>query len=242
MHCGTSFGRVKDNDIPIKGLKGETIFEKLDGYNISWLVYGDPIPQSTLLYKKMREPKFLKRQLPFSRFKGDCEKGLLPQYTFIDPNYIKSDNHPPHDLKKGESFVKSVYESIRASPQWNQTLMLLVYDEHGGFYDHVVPPTDIPTPDDSEIQADPESFGDDFKFDRLGVRVPAIFISPWVPKGKVFRSKIKNRYLEHSSVLSVLKRNFGLTRFMTRRDAWATSFHPVTNFLKVPRDDCIKNL
>ena len=76
-------------------------------------------------------------------------------------------------------FVKEVYEILRASPQWNQTLFVITYDEHGGFYDHVATPVSgVPSPD-GIVGPEPFLFG----FDRLGVRVPTIMVSPWIDKG-----------------------------------------------------------
>ena len=90
-----------------------------------------------------------------------------------------NDDHPSHDIAEGQRFVKEVYETLRASPQWNEMLFLILYDEHGGFYDHVPTPTDgVPSPDDI---VGPAPYN--FHFNRLGVRVPAILISPWIERG-----------------------------------------------------------
>lgn len=89
------------------------------------------------------------------------------------------DDHPAHDVANGQRLVKEVYETLRNGPQWNETLLLITYDEHGGFYDHVATPyTGVPNPDGL---TGPEPFF--FKFDRLGVRIPTIMISPWIKKG-----------------------------------------------------------
>lgn len=90
-----------------------------------------------------------------------------------------NDDHPSHDVYEGQMFVKEVYETLRASPQWNETLFIITYDEHGGFYDHVPTPVrGVPSPDEI-VGVEPFLF----KFDRLGVRVPTIMISPWIDKG-----------------------------------------------------------
>lgn len=103
----------------------------------------------------------------------------------IEPRYFDllvlpgNDDHPSHDVSTGQKFIKEVYEALRSSPQWNEMLFMIVYDEHGGFYDHVPTPTQgVPNPDDL-IGPGPYNF----KFDRLGVRVPAMFISPWIEPG-----------------------------------------------------------
>lgn len=87
-----------------------------------------------------------------------------------------NDDHPSHDISSGQKLIKEVYEALRSSPQWNEILFIIIYDEHGGFYDHVPTPVEgIPSPDDIDGPA-PYNF----KFDRLGARVPALFISPWI--------------------------------------------------------------
>jgi len=99
---------------------------------------------------------------------------LEPRY-FDLWGYPANDDHPSHDLSEGQFLLKEVYESLRASPQWNETLLVITYDEHGGFYDHVPTPTrHVPSPDGIPGK------GSGFQFDRLGVRVPTILVSPWI--------------------------------------------------------------
>ncbi|KAI8898930.1 phosphoesterase family-domain-containing protein [Globomyces pollinis-pini] len=235
LHCATSKGITKNNDVPIIPVDCKTNFENLQENGKTWKAYFDAITPSTLLYSGLRDPKNLEKIKSFPQFKIDARNGDLPQFTYIDPDFNKNDYHPPNSIHQGELFVKDVYETIRASPQWNQTLFLITFDEHGGFYDHVAPPENIPIPDNSQVK--PAS--GDFKFDRLGVRVPTLLISPWVPKGKIFRSGVKGRYLEHSSVSATLNKWAG-TPFLTKRDAWAVPFQGAANHLKEPRQDCIK--
>lgn len=103
----------------------------------------------------------------------------MEQRFFDILSFPANDDHPSHDVSEGQKFVKKVYEALRSSPQWNEMLFIIVYDEHGGFYDHVPTPVkDVPSPDDI---AGPAPYN--FKFDRLGVRVPAFLISPWIERG-----------------------------------------------------------
>lgn len=117
-------------------------------------------------------------------FKKHCEEGKLPNYVVIEQRWFDllsipaNDDHPSHDVSVGQQHVKEVYEALRASPQWNEILFIITYDEHGGFYDHVPTPVGVPSPDDI---TGPAPYN--FKFDRLGVRVPAILISPWIERG-----------------------------------------------------------
>ncbi|OMP05684.1 Phosphoesterase [Corchorus olitorius] len=139
-------------------------------------------------------------------------------------------------IQEGQKFVKEVYEALRASPQWNEMLLVITYDEHGGFYDHVpTPTTGVPSPDDI-VGPDPYYF----KFDRLGVRVPTFFISPWIEPGTVIHGPsgpYPTSEYEHSSIPATVKTIFNLKEFLTKRDAWAGTFECVLT-RKTPRTDC----
>ncbi len=143
----------------------------------------------------------------FQDFLRACDDNALPDYCFIEPNYtdhdapdgtgeaIACDQHPDHDVRAGEAFIATVYNRIRQNPKlWANTAMLVVYDEHGGIYDHVVPPAC--TPDGFVAQPKDTGTPEPFTFDRLGVRVPAILISPWVERGSV----IDDAVFEHASI------------------------------------------
>ena len=142
----------------------------------------------------------------FRDFLDACNSNQLPDYCFIEPNYtdhdspdgdgekIANDQHPDHDVRAGEQFIATVYNAIRNNPKlWPNTAILVVYDEHGGIFDHVPPPACMP----DGFVAQPSATGtpDPFHFDRLGVRVPAILISPWVAKGSII-----NDTYEHASI------------------------------------------
>lgn len=117
---------------------------------------------------------------------------MVVEQRFFDLLSIPgNDDHPSHDVSEGQKFIKEVYEALRASPQWPEMLFVIIYDEHGGFYDHVpTPVTDVPSPDDI---VGPEPYN--FKFDRLGVRVPAILISPWIERGTGNNSNNNTSYI-----------------------------------------------
>jgi phospholipase C len=107
-------------------------------------------------------------------FLEDAANGALPSVAWIDPNFSNfnpigfqpNDDHAPADIKDGQELVLAVYHALATGPQWERTLLIVFYDEHGGFFDHVAPPE---APDD-----DPEMFG------RYGVRIPALIVSPWI--------------------------------------------------------------
>ncbi|KAL1089980.1 hypothetical protein V6Z11_D07G057600 [Gossypium hirsutum] len=169
-----------------------------------------------------------------------------PQKTIFDSLHENglpaNDDHPSHDVANGQKLVKEVYETLRASPQWNETLLVITYDEHGGFYDHVKTPfVNVPNPDGNTGPA--PSF---FKFDRLGVRVPTIMVSPWIKKGTVIsgpKGPTPNSEFEHSSIPATIKKIFNLSsNFLTHRDAWAGTFEDVVSHLTSPRTDCPETL
>lgn len=194
VHSATSAGAT--SNIPallVKGYPQRTIFENLDDAGISWGIYYQNIP-ATLFYKNLRKLKYLFRFRPYGlTFKKHAQEGKLPGYVVVEQRYMDTklepanDDHPSHDVYQGQMFVKEVYETLRASPQWNQTLLIITYDEHGGFFDHVATPvTGVPSPDGI---VGPEPFS--FNFDRLGVRVPTILVSPWIDKNTGMFNLIK---------------------------------------------------
>lgn len=125
----------------------------------------------------------------------------------------------------GESFIKGIYEAVRNSPQWNDTLFILTFDEHGGFGDHVPPPVGVPPGDSltyTEKAADGESIT--FAFNRLGPRVPTLVISPWVGKGVVEKQgKNKGGEYTHTSILGFVSELWGLEK-LTPRVEWSATF------------------
>ncbi|KAA8544625.1 hypothetical protein F0562_022637 [Nyssa sinensis] len=249
VHSGTSHGAT--SNIPAllaKGYPQRTIFENLDDAGISFGIYFQNIP-ATLFYRNLRKLKYLSKFRPYGLFfKSDASKGKLPGYVVVEQRYMDSkvepanDDHPSHDVYQGQMFVKEVYETLRAGPQWNETLLVITYDEHGGFYDHVATPVSgVPSPDGI---VGPEPFL--FRFDRLGVRVPTIMVSPWIEKGIVVHgpkgSPFATSEYEHSSIPATVKKIFNLSSpFLTKRDAWAGTFQGILSRTE-PRTDCPEQL
>jgi phospholipase C len=250
-HYGTSFGRVDMNPFdviePIK-----SIYTRMLNASKSAKVYYYDTTSSTMEVVNLlqNQPKLFGT---FQQFKKDCEKNALPQYSFIEPNYsdhdtdggeqVANDQHPDHDVQAGEGFIAEVYMHIRKNPQlWPNTALLVVYDEHGGIYDHVPPPAC--TPDKFPCsQIDPGT-GKPFDFSRLGVRVPAILISPWIAPNTVV-----DRVFDHASIPGTVQQFFiGDDPNRSPRELSANLFieknpparAPDRNLLSLPamRDDC----
>jgi len=145
--------------------------------------------------------------------------------------------HPDSPVSEGERLYKSIYEAIRASTLWDETLFFITYDEHGGFFDHVAPPqTGVPAPDGVVGQ-------NGFMFDRLGIRIPAVAISPLIPANTVIHTPPKDQspsptsQYDATSIIATVNKIFGITDHMHARDQWAGTFeHIFSN--PTPRTDC----
>jgi phospholipase C len=234
VHAATSNGLIDSpsNAEQIAGFLGSkfamrTIYENLQDAGRTWAVYFGDHAQAFAIKSLHRHADTGFRRL--ETFAIDVAAGTLPNYSFLEPVYMDtlgnpaSDQHPPNHLLDGERLIAWVYDTLRGNDAlWRQSLLVLLYDEHGGFYDHVPPPAAVP-PDDVSAAASP------FAFDRLGVRVPAILASPWIRKGRV-----DHRVYDHTSLLATLKHLFGLPDFLTRRDAQASIFDEL-DFLEAPR-------
>jgi len=177
VHSATSHGLVSnDTKALVAGLPQRTIFDALHDEGFSFGIYYQ-YPPSTLFYRNLRQLKYAGSFHAFDLdFRRHCREGKLPSYVVVEQRYFDlkilpgNDDHPSHDVAEGQRFVKEVYEALRSGPQWEETLLVVTYDEHGGFYDHV-PPRSANT-------------GEPAPFDRLGVRVPALVVSPWVSPGR----------------------------------------------------------
>lgn len=203
-----------------------TIYQQVAEAGLTWATYEEdsnevreftPLLTGSPPFKKMAE------------FAGDCASGALANYVFISPRMLTdkdgqmvNSQHAPHDVRWGEYLIADVYEALRASPVWNNTLLVICYDEHGGFYDHVVPPKATnPDGKTSPTDGDP-SYAPNFAFDRLGLRVGAVLVSPWIPKGVIY-----DKQLQHTSVMKTARELFGIAGDLTARDAEAASFTDV---------------
>jgi phospholipase C len=147
----------------------------------------------------------------------------------MEPSWSSTGNsqHPNYDVALGEQFIQQVYEALRGGPAWNQTLLIITYDEHGGCYDHVAPPSGAVPPDSTVGE-----YG--FDFTRFGVRVPAVLVSPLIEAGTVFRPP-GDMPLDHTSVLKTVETRWGLPA-LTARDAAAQDVGDVLT-LTTPRTD-----
>jgi len=205
------------------------IFDLLDDHCIEWVIFeGDEFPVSFTL-SGMNLNALQGRFKDFKNFESELNRvDFNKKFIFIEPKYGKHDfaatgpgdftcgnsMHPLDDITRGEKLVKKVYETIRNSPHWEKSALVITMDEHGGFYDHVAPPAAIPPGDIGQISD--SHYG--FKFDRLGVRVPAIVVSPYTRRGA-----IDHTLYDHTSLLATLERYWGMKN-LTQRDKAANDF------------------
>jgi phospholipase C len=187
-----------------KGIRGNdfevtydfpTVYDVMTRAGRTWGIY----------YSNVSFSSILARSYPRERFHGieqlfdDAAAGALPNFTMIEPIYGLNDDHPPAHPLSGQAFIAQVYDALSKSPQWDRMLVVVTYDEHGGFFDHVPPPT---TDDERASEG----------FDQLGFRVPSLVLGPWVK-----RRHASHVVYDHTSILATLSALFG-TAPLTARD------------------------
>ena len=236
-HSGTSRGRVVNKPSTEWALhhKQPTIFERLyDKLGTdAWRVYGEETHLASLtwlLHAPHRAHKYKHCFQHFKQFKKDCEHGTLPAYSFLEPRSLTNPNdmHPPFWLHPhvassvlaGEEYIQQVYDAVRHGKNWERTLFVLTFDEHGGLYDHVVPPLNATPPDDPPVAGD-----EGFRFDRFGLRVPTLFVSPRIEEGTIVRAPGDTPF-DHTSIIKTLCERWDLEG-LTARDRAAPSFASV---------------
>lgn len=222
-HAATSKGYLDNSQLHNYDMK--SIFENLSAAGRAWFNYYHEISQTWAL-QRLDTDTLRNNFKGYGEFRKDAAAGKLPNYSFIEPKYYwwfggASDQHPPHSVKRGEALIADVYHCVRTSPLWEKSLLLVVYDEHGGFYDHVTPAAATP----------PDAYQSQFKFDRYGVRVPAILISPYIQKGTIV-----GETFDHTSIPATLKELFKLDSFLTKRDAAARTFSGVPDLASARKD------
>ena len=191
-----------------------TIWDRLAAAGLTGRYYFSDVPFTALW-----GTKYLPISEPFPAFLAAAAAGQLPQVSFVDPRFLdeasgsSGDDHPKADIRAGEQFLNQVYEAVRTSPNWRNTVLVINYDEWGGFFDHVAPGS---APDVSAATA------------LRGFRVPALVISPLARRGYVAH----NTY-DHTSVLKMIEWRWGL-KALTPRDSAARNLAEVLDFNSTP--------
>jgi phospholipase C len=187
-----------------------TIWDRLAGAGLTGRYYFSDIPFTAVWWNT-----YLSISSPVGRFFSDCASGSLPSVSFVDPRFggedqgMANDDHPPGDIHAGERFLADIYEAVTSGPLWDRTVLVVNFDEWGGFYDHVPPPR---APDTQPM------------FERRGFRVPALIVSPFARRGAVAHD-----VYDHTSILRMIEWRWGLTP-LAPRDASAGNLAEALDF------------
>jgi phospholipase C len=226
--AATSQGHMDDTT---KTFTSPSIFGLMSAHGLAWKIHGyTSSPLTRLTFADTTAASASCFGL-FKDFKKDAATGSLAAFTFLEPDWSPAGNsqHPNYSLAAGEQLIHDVYDALRNGPKWAQTLLIITYDEHGGCYDHVPPPTTAVPPDRSVGE-----FGFDFK--RFGVRVPAVLVSPLIPPGTVFRAPANATPLDHTAILKTVQTRWTLPA-LTARDAAAVDIGAALTLTVARTDD-----
>ncbi|MGO9558732.1 MAG: alkaline phosphatase family protein [Acidimicrobiales bacterium] len=222
--AGTSLGLINDG-LPTALPPHGTIMDQLHRHGITWRNYWSNLP-SVLVWFGLEKKSWVGENLVnIDEFYKDCANGTLPSFSMVDPNFSTSSEENPQDIQFGEVFLSKVVNAVMHGPKWEKTLLIWNYDEHGGYYDHVVPPL-APIPDNvPPMLATGDVPG---KFNRFGFRVPAGLVSPYAKPNHV-----SHVLYDHTSVLKLIHNKFNLPS-LTHRDAAANDIRDMVDFSKPP--------
>ena len=251
--AGTSLGHVDNRVYGTPTFNTPSVFGRLADTGHTWKIYGfsgRPLTSNDFpdTYTPGQNGEVV---TGFSRFQADAASGSLAAFSYIEPEWatyprqtdppdvtqaddehnfqVENDQHPVSNLAVGEKLLYDVYQALRSNgPAWEKTLLIITYDEHGGTYDHVHPPTGA-IPPDGIIGAS------GFDFTRFGVRVPAVLVSPLIPEGTILRAPGDGPPFDHTSIIATLRARFGFQP-LGRRDAAAPDVGSVLT-LDTPRAD-----
>ncbi len=214
LQAGTAYGLVASKvlDPLAANPPGGVIWDKLDRFHISWINYFVEAPEIGLFPRVLLEHPANVR--PLVEFYDDCRHDRLPAVSLITPEVFVLSEGETQDVQLGEAFTASIVNAVLHSPAWPRTMLIVAYDEHGGYYDHVPPPPAIP-PDDvpPDIHLPPDQPGG---YDRYGFRVPCIIVAPFAKSDHV-----SHQVYDHTSILKTIERKWNLAP-LTRRDAAAS--------------------
>jgi phospholipase C len=200
------------------------IFERLDAHKITWRNYHSDLPSALILSEYAL--KHAANLVSMEQFYMDAASGSLPSFCIVDPAFNDGGSEEnPDDIRIGEQFASQVINAVMSGPGWKGTLLVWLYDEHGGYYDHVPPPSAV-LPDDIAPELEPGDMPG--SYDRYGFRVPAVVISPYA-KPRYVSTVVR----DHTAILKLVERKWNLTA-LTHRDAAADDLLDCLDFENPP--------
>jgi phospholipase C len=229
MHSAQSYGNV-DNSLPPQtehttGFPDTTIWAALDKVSVPARYFYNDVPVTAL----WGADRLARSSGPVTEYYERCAAGTLPNVSFVDPNFggsvgegpgLSGDEHPHGDVRTGQAFMADVVHAFMESPQWKRGALFIVYDEWGGFFDHVAPPR-VP-----DIRNDPDINKD---YGLMGFRIPAVALSPYLRRGHVAHGRFG-----FESILKMIEYRFGIPP-LTRRDAYAQNIARAFDWRGKPR-------
>ena len=240
---GTSAGEGTNN-FEYASQKQKSIFQAVTESGHSWKSYEDQpfttdsVIQDALWYKWTYESNNTDLVYPMDSFFADALEGTLPDLAYLNPSCCGNGTtsmHPSGAVSYGEEYIRAVYAALRASPQWNSTLMILTFDETGGFHDHVQPPLAVRPDNYTYTEKTPLGTNYTFFFDRLGGRLPTFLISPWIePHVEQKGTNSKNETVSYhaSSILRTLGYLWDWKPFTPRVESAPSFDHLITKTLR----------
>jgi phospholipase C len=256
--AGTSLGFTDNSAHGHPPFNTPSVFGKLADVGQTWKIYGySGIPLTAADFPDtVQHGPNGEVVSGFARFQADAAGGQLAAFSYIEPEWathprphaphgaghaddehnfqMENDQHPVSNLAVGEKLLYDLYEALRKSPAWAKTLLIVTYDEHGGCYDHVHPPTHAVAPDNI---VGPSGFD----FTRFGVRVPAIIVSPLIPEGTILRAPADGPPFDHTSIIATLRARFGIAA-LGKRDAVAPDVGSALSLATARTDDPLADI
>lgn len=247
VHAATSTGYV--NNKPNDQCDAKTIFNQIqdaiDGGrdDLSWGIYNGtqkkngwvPFSLTRMAMVQIKDSKFDENFKLMKEFYTDAAAGTLPSYSFLEPQFSgpnQNDQHPPKDIRTGEQLIADIYNAVKGSPKWKETLLVITYDEHGGCYDHYPPTEKASPPENGNIE--PGQLG--FLFNRFGIRVPTVVVSPLIEEGTIARPAGWVPF-DHTSIIKTVQNCFELNQGkLTNRDEKAPDLSCMLTLDKARRD------
>ncbi len=229
LYAGTSWGETTTGTFPVPTTP--TVLDSLSAKKVKWGNYAGSLSTVLLFMQSKTYQSYAKNLYPATQLETDAKAGTLPPVTFVDPNlypeaYNNNDEHPPAVMQVGENWLSQTLQTLITSKQWPHMAVFLLWDEHGGLYDHVAPPPACaPDATQPKVTGDGGTYGG---FVEEGIRLPFAVFSPYAK-----RHYVSHKVFDHTSVLRFIEARYDLPA-LTKRDANALAPWDVFDFSAAP--------